>query len=446
MDAGLGNGGLGASRPVSSTAARPCPTPGQGLRHALRVRHVPAASQRPPGGGAGPLAARRQPLGAGAPGVHASASAFGGRTETYTDAGRMRHRWVDTHDVLAVPYDIPIPGYRNDTINTLRLWPRRQRTSSTSASSTPAATRIRRRQEQRRAHHHGALPERRRARTARSCACASSSSSPRQHQGRDGALDGGCTGEDFRGLCRRQLLPAQRHAPGGVGAGADAPAHGRAAAWTGNRPGHHHRPWPTPTTRCCRRRWSAGRCAVRAAAAGAGDHLRDQRPLPVRGGGALARRYGAQRRMSLIEEGGGPQVRMAYLAIVGSFSVNGVAALHSELLKQGLFRDWFELWPEKFNNKTNGVTPRRWLAMCNPGLADAARRDIGEGWVNDLEAPGGAGATPTTPSSASAGTASSVTTSSAWRTWWPPPAGGVDTSTSCSTCRSSASTSTSASC
>ena len=71
------------------------------------------------------------------------------------------------------------------------------------------------------------------------------------------------------------------------------------------------------------------------------------------------------RRMSLIEEGEVQQVRMAYLAIVGSFSVNGVAALHSRLLTEGLFRDFYELWPEKFNNKTNGVTPRRWLQWSN---------------------------------------------------------------------------------
>ena len=73
--------------------------------------------------------------------------------------------------------------------------------------------------------------------------------------------------------------------------------------------------------------------------------------------------------MSIIEEGDDPQVRMAYLAIVASFSVNGVAALHTRLLKEGLFADFYELWPQKFNNKTNGVTPRRWLAYCNPQLA-----------------------------------------------------------------------------
>ncbi len=92
-----------------------------------------------------------------------------------------------------------------------------------------------------------------------------------------------------------------------------------------------------------------------------------------------------QRRMSIIEEGPEPQVRMAYLAIVGSFSVNGVAALHSQLLTEGLFRDFYELWPEKFNNKTNGVTPRRWLAWCNPALATLITETIGDGWVADLQ-------------------------------------------------------------
>jgi starch phosphorylase len=92
-----------------------------------------------------------------------------------------------------------------------------------------------------------------------------------------------------------------------------------------------------------------------------------------------------QRRMSLIEEGHERQVRMAYLAIVGSFSVNGVAALHSKLLVEGLFKDFYDLWPHKFNNKTNGVTQRRWLALCNPGLREFLDETIGDGWVRDLD-------------------------------------------------------------
>jgi starch phosphorylase len=90
------------------------------------------------------------------------------------------------------------------------------------------------------------------------------------------------------------------------------------------------------------------------------------------------------RRMSIIEEGHEPMVRMAYLALVGSFSVNGVAELHTQLLKDGLFHDFFSLWPHKFNNKTNGVTPRRWLASCNPGLRGLINVTIGDKWICQL--------------------------------------------------------------
>jgi len=89
--------------------------------------------------------------------------------------------------------------------------------------------------------------------------------------------------------------------------------------------------------------------------------------------------------MSIIEEGEVKYVRMAYLAIVGSFSVNGVAALHSQLLVEGLFRNFYELWPEKFNNKTNGVTPRRWVAHSNPLMTELVTEHIGNDWVKKLE-------------------------------------------------------------
>lgn len=91
-------------------------------------------------------------------------------------------------------------------------------------------------------------------------------------------------------------------------------------------------------------------------------------------------------KMSIIEEGHVKYVRMAHLAIAASFSVNGVAQLHTQLLQQGLFRDFYQLWPHKFNNKTNGVTPRRWLAACNPELAKLITETIGNDWVTDLSA------------------------------------------------------------
>ncbi|HET8722606.1 MAG TPA: glycogen/starch/alpha-glucan phosphorylase [Anaeromyxobacteraceae bacterium] len=88
-------------------------------------------------------------------------------------------------------------------------------------------------------------------------------------------------------------------------------------------------------------------------------------------------------RMSLIEEGTPKQVRMANLAVVGSHSVNGVAALHTELLQNELFHDFHLLWPGKFNNKTNGVTPRRWILQANPELASVLNEVVGPGWVTD---------------------------------------------------------------
>ena len=90
------------------------------------------------------------------------------------------------------------------------------------------------------------------------------------------------------------------------------------------------------------------------------------------------------RRMSLIDEGGERRIRMANLAIVGSHSTNGVAAIHSGLLRSTTVRDLAEMFPKRFNNKTNGVTPRRWLLLANPGLSGLITEAIGDGWVTDL--------------------------------------------------------------
>jgi glycogen phosphorylase len=92
-----------------------------------------------------------------------------------------------------------------------------------------------------------------------------------------------------------------------------------------------------------------------------------------------------QQRMSLIDRGETQQVRMAHLALVGSHAVNGVSALHTGLVISSLMPDFHELWPERFSNKTNGVTPRRWLVACNPALAALISGQIGPGWITDLE-------------------------------------------------------------
>jgi starch phosphorylase len=89
-------------------------------------------------------------------------------------------------------------------------------------------------------------------------------------------------------------------------------------------------------------------------------------------------------RMSLIDETGERSVRMANLACVGSHAINGVAALHTELVKKDVLRDFFEMMPEKFSNKTNGVTPRRFMVLSNPGLAELIKRTVGDGWATDL--------------------------------------------------------------
>uniref|UniRef100_A0A667YT08 Alpha-1,4 glucan phosphorylase n=1 Tax=Myripristis murdjan TaxID=586833 RepID=A0A667YT08_9TELE len=91
------------------------------------------------------------------------------------------------------------------------------------------------------------------------------------------------------------------------------------------------------------------------------------------------------RRMSLIEEGGQKRINMAHLCIVGSHAVNGVAQIHSDILTATIFKDFYEMEPHKFQNKTNGITPRRWLVMCNPGLAEVIAERIGEDFIRDLD-------------------------------------------------------------
>ena len=90
-------------------------------------------------------------------------------------------------------------------------------------------------------------------------------------------------------------------------------------------------------------------------------------------------------RLSVIDESGEKNVRMAHLASVGSYAINGVAALHSDLVKKTILRDFYEFWPDKFHNVTNGVTPRRWMVLSNPGLTEIITSRIGDRWISHLE-------------------------------------------------------------
>ena len=152
-------------------------------------------------------------------------------------------------------------------------------------------------------------------------------------------------------------------------------------------------------------------------------------------------------RLSLIDESGERRVRMAHLSIVGSHMVNGVSALHSDLLVKTIFADFASLWPERFTNMTNGVTPRRWLAQANAGLAGLLDRSIGTRWrldLDELRKLGEHQSHDIVPRRIQP--RSSAPTRRAWPTTSTAPPASRWTRRACSTCRSSAFTSTSASC
>ena len=312
---------------------------------------------------------------------------FGGRTEFYRDhAGRLAVRWVDSHDVLAVPYDIPIPGYRNDTINTLRLW----KAAATdefdldefNAGSYPESV-----AQKNEAEHITMVlyPN-------------DASESGKQLRLRQQFLLASASIKDvIREWIRLNGRDFSRFAEKNCFQLNDTHPAISVAELMRQLVDEQHLEWDEAWSITSRTMAYTNHTLLPEALERWSVHLFEQllpRPLQIiyeinaRFLAQVASRWPGDnerlRRMSLIEEGHVPQVRMAYLAIVGSFSVNGVAALHSKLLVEGLFRDFYELWPHKFNNKTNGVTPRRWLAMCNAGLRDLLNETIGSGWVRDL--------------------------------------------------------------
>jgi glycogen phosphorylase len=312
---------------------------------------------------------------------------FGGYTEIIPRwAGKMEVHWLDTSDVLAVPYDVPIPGYRNDTVNTLRLW-KAAATDEFNLDEFNAGSYTESVEAKNEAEHitmvlypNDASESGKELRLRQQYFLASASL---QDVFRRWKLE---HGRDFSNFAEKNCFQLNDTHPSIAVAElmrllVDHEGLGWDMAWeiTRNTMAYtNHTLLPEALEK-----WPV-RLFERLL----------PRPLEIiyeinaRFLSEVANRWPGdtwrQQRMSIIEEGHDPQVRMAFLAIAGSFSVNGVAALHSELLKQGLFHDFYELWPEKFNNKTNGVTQRRWLAACNPALRELISSHIGDEWIADL--------------------------------------------------------------
>ena len=312
---------------------------------------------------------------------------FGGRTQVHIDEnGNNRTSWMDTHDVLAMPYDMPVPGYKNGIVNTLRLW-------------KAIATEEFNLQEFNAGDYAEAVAQKNTAENITMVLYPNDANEngkalrlQQQYFLASASLQDvisnwiGRHGKDFSKFAEKNCFQLNDTHPSIAVAELMRlliDIHGLPwkQAWKITRntmayTNHTLLPealekWPVHLMQSLLPRLMEITFEINA-------HFMAE--ISARWPGDAERRT----RMSIIEESQEQQVRMAYLAIVGSYSVNGVAELHSHLLKEGLFKDFYELWPDKFNNKTNGVTPRRWLAGCNPWLAQLISATIGDGWITDL--------------------------------------------------------------
>ena len=387
-DAGLGNGGLGrlAVCFIDSCATLQLPVTGYGLRYEYGMFSQAIINgeqvERPDhwlrNGNVWEIERAE----------YVQRVRFGGRTEKYTDSnGKTYVRWVDTQDILAVPFDTPVPGYQNGTVNTLRLW---------KATATEEFDL----EEFNAGDYAEAVAAKNTAENITMVLYPNDTSQNgkalrlrQQYLLASASLQDvvstwvGRHGNNFKEFAAKNCFQLNDTHPSisvaelmrlllddyGLSWNEAWGITSKTMAYT------NHTLLPEALER-----WSVGL-------------FRELLPrlleiifeINMHFMSQVSSRWPGDKdrltRMSIIEEGNhGQYVRMAYLAIVGSYSVNGVAELHSKLLQEGLFRDFYELTPAKFNNKTNGVTPRRWLAACNPDLAGLITETIGDGWITDL--------------------------------------------------------------
>jgi starch phosphorylase len=385
-DAGLGNGGLGrlAACFLDSLATLGYPAIGCGLRyeygifrqviregaqveepdHWLRLGH-PWEFARP---------------------EYMIPVHFGGRVEHAPTDGPLRFRWVDTRVVLGMPFDVPVVGYGTPSVNTLRLWSARSNEEFDFKDFSEG-------------DYAAAVEQKVEAEKLTKVLYPDD----RVYAGKELRLRQqyflvSCTLQDALRRHRSDRNPLEAlPAKAAIQMNDTHPALAVAElmrllvdqerlewdkAWEITRgtlayTNHTLLPealeqWPIEMLE---------RLLPR--------HLQIIREIDRRFVAEVERRWpgdeARRTRMALVEAGPHARVRMAHLAVVGSHSVNGVSAIHTSLLKSRLLPDFHELWPERFNNKTNGITPRRWLKMCNPGLSALVTKWAGEGWVRDLD-------------------------------------------------------------
>jgi len=311
---------------------------------------------------------------------------FGGSTEQYIDEhNRLRVRWVPHKIVCGVPYDTLILGYRTNTANTLRLWRSEAPESFDFAIFNSG-------------DYYGAVNQKVTSENISKVLYPND----QELRGKELRLEQqyffvSCSLQDMFRIIQRQKLPVEKfHEKFAVQLNDTHPAIAIAElmrllvdeyvlpwadAWSVTRKTFaytNHTLLPEALER-----WSLavfGRVLPR--------HLQIIYEINAHFLEEVRMRYLGDEarisRLSLIDESGERYVRMAHLACVGSHAINGVAQLHSELLKRDVLRDFYELWPQKFSNKTNGVTPRRWMVLCNPKLSELITEHIGDGWIKDL--------------------------------------------------------------
>lgn len=313
---------------------------------------------------------------------------LGGHTETYLDeaTGRNRVRWIPNEVVMGIPFDTPILGYKTNTATTLRLW------SAAAAESFDFA-----------AFNSGDYFRAVQQKTVSETLTKVLYPNDELSQGKKLRLGQqiffvSCSLQDMILILTRQGIPLEQfHEKFAIQLNDTHPAIAVAelmrllmdehameweAAWSITQKAlayTNHTLLPEALER-----WGLGLFGTLLP-----RHLEIIYEINSRFLDEIRQKFPDDldrlNRMSLIDEVGERYVRMAHLACVGSHAINGVAALHSELLKQDVLRDFYELYPEKFSNKTNGVTPRRFMVLSNPRLTNLITSKIGDGWIKRLD-------------------------------------------------------------